>query len=76
MRKVSSQSPPWRDLAAEVDRLNELVKLKDEELGRIEKARTLLYRALQEREAELLELRARKRRKLLRRSRANKEAAG
>ena len=73
---MSSQSPPGRDLGAEVDRLNELVKLKDEELGRIEKARTLLYRALQEKEAELLELRARKRRKLLRKSRTSKEAAG
>ncbi|MEE9228298.1 MAG: hypothetical protein V3U47_04950 [Acidimicrobiia bacterium] len=59
-----------------MDRLNELVKLKDEELGRIEEARTLLYRALQEKEAELLELRARKQRMLLRRSRANKKAAG
>ncbi|MEE8490477.1 MAG: hypothetical protein V3S60_02445 [Acidimicrobiia bacterium] len=59
-----------------MDRLNELVKLKDEELGRIEEARTLLYRALQEKEAELLELRARKRRKLLRKSRTNKKAAG
>lgn len=59
-----------------MDRLNELVKLKDEELGRIEEARTLLYRALQEKEAELLELRARKRRKLLHKSRTNKKAAG
>ena len=48
------------DLAAEVDRLQELVRLKDEELGRIEKARTLLYRALEERERELAKLRAKK----------------
>ena len=49
------------DLAAEVDRLQELVRLKDEELGRIEEARTLLYRALEERERKLAKLRARKR---------------
>ena len=48
-------------MAAELDRLRELVKLKDEELVRIEEARTLLYRALEDRESELAELRGRRR---------------
>ncbi len=48
---------PEQDTAAELDRLKELVRLKDEELGRIEEARTLLYRSLEERDSELAKLR-------------------
>ena len=73
---MSPEPPPGREIAAEVNRLKELVKLKDEELGRIEEARTLLYRALQEREAELVEIRAQKHQKLFRKRRAGKEATG
>lgn len=73
---MSTQTPPGQEMATELDRLRELVRLKDEELGRIEEARTRLYRALQERDGELEQLRKKRRnqRRLFRWWRSGKEA--
>lgn len=70
---MASDTPKRNHLAEEVDRLTELVKLKDEELGRIEEARNLLYQTLQERESELVKLRAKKRARLSRKRSVNEE---